>query len=574
MRSLVTDRIWTFNPPNLNLVSNIKKNIECTDSFAQILAVRSDQDPQFSHRLLEFDLSSLHSPFKMDGIESALQRLKKARASGEKLFIHGDFDVDGLTSSSLLYMALRGLGFDGIKVEVGNRAIGHGINSRTVKKIIDGGFDLLITCDCGINNHSAVKTLKENGVDTIITDHHNPPPNLPHALAILNPKLESCNYPNKFLAGVGVAYKLISAFMQEVGLKKKAYQKYLDLVMLGTVADLVPLVKDQEVENKLLVAGGLKKLAQGGGNRGLKILIEKLSLKTKELTAGRISYIVAPHLNAANRVGDPRVAFLLLTTDKKRRASFLADALLDYNRDRQIGQDELKSQADELLISGKANLEDNKIIVLDKDNWNPGIIGLIASQMVEEHGLPAILISKKSRISQASCRSIPGFNMIECLEKHENLFVQYGGHEQAAGFTIKNGNIPALKEEIKRYAHDKLAGFTRLPSSIDAKVLPEEIDLKLHEEILKLSPFGMGNPKPRFITDEAKIEKIKPVGSQNRHLKFTAKLEGRDFEVIGYRWGRYEDEVSKLHKTNLIFRLGVNNWMGKKRVQLELEDIV
>ncbi len=574
MRSLVTDRVWTFNPPDLKLVNRIKKNLTCTDSFAPILAARSNQDPQFSHRLIESDLSNLRSPYKLDGIKSALQRLEKARASGEKLFIHGDFDVDGLTSSSLLYMALRELGLNQIKVEVGDRATGHGLDSLTVKKIIDEDFDLLITCDCGINSVAEVKTLKENGVDTIITDHHSPPQHLPDALAILNPKLDSCSYPNRFLAGVGVAYKLISAFMQQLGIESELYEKYLDLVMLGTVADLVPLVKDKEAENKLLVTQGLKNLAEGVGNKGLKVLIEKLSLKPKDLTAGRISYIVAPHLNAANRVGDPRVAFLLLTTNKKGRASYLADVLIDYNRDRRIGQDELKSQADELLSSSKANQKGDKIIILDGDNWNPGIIGLIASQMVEEHKLPAILISKKGGISQASCRSIPEFNLMECLEDHKHLFVQYGGHELAAGFKIKNKNIPTLKEKIKDYAKHKLAGLTCPPLSIDAKVLPKEIDFKLHGEISKLSPFGMGNPKPLLFTDEAEIDKVGPVGNQDKHLKFTANLSGKDFEVIGYGWGKYENEVSNLHKAKLIFRLGVNNWMGKKRVQLELEDLV
>lgn len=571
--SLISDSVWEFDQPKPTCVKNLKRKFDCSSSFAQVLATRSNCDHKLIKSLTQPDLVGLHSPFELDGIKSAIDRIKSAKARDEKLFIHGDFDVDGITSSAILYLALKELGFSEIKVEIGNRALGHGLSDQVVHKIIAGNFDLLITCDCGINNGEEIRILKENGVETIITDHHSPPCDLPEAVAILNPKLQWCNYPNEQLAGVGVAYKLVAALSQDLGTESFHHKKYMDLVMLGTVADLVPLIHRKEVENKILVYQGLKHLAQGIGNKGLQILIKNLSLAPENLTAGRISYIVAPHLNAANRVGDPRVAFLLLVTNNNKRLNYLANVLIDYNRDRQIEQEELKYQADELIRS-KANLDRDKIIILEGDNWNPGIIGLIASHMVEQYNLPAIVISKGTRESQASARSIPEFNIIECLKRYEHRFIQYGGHEAAGGFKIKNQDLPTLKKEIKTYADQKLDDFAFLPSRIDASVTGMEINLDLYQEICKLSPFGMGNPKPRFITDEIGINGVKTVGNQGKHLKFRAQLAENFLEVIGYDWVRYENTLQSLEKTRLIFKLGVNHWMGESRVQLELEDIV
>ncbi|MCR4404515.1 MAG: single-stranded-DNA-specific exonuclease RecJ [Candidatus Acetothermia bacterium] len=568
--SLFTSRRWRLSPPSPGLAEALAARLGCSLALARVLEGRKGGKPE---DLLEGGPEQFNPPWSFAPMERAVERLLLARERGERLFIHGDFDVDGISGTALLYLGLRQAGFQGLKVELEDRARGHGLNPEVVKRVIAEGFKLLITVDSGTSDPDYVAQLEEAGVNVIVTDHHQPLPQLPPATAILNPRLESCAYPNKALAGVGVTFQLLRGLYERLGMAEQA-RAFLDLVMLGTVADLVPLVADGQAENKALVAEGLRLLAAGGGQLGLRTLVEKVGLDPARLTAGEVGYIVAPKVNAANRVGDPRVAFLLLTTESRQRADYLAEILLDYNRDRQVAQDDLLYQAEELIRAGAADPARDKIIILEGKYWNPGIIGLVASDLVERYYRPAILISRGERESRASGRSIPEFDLIASLERFSHLLLRHGGHQMAAGFSITNQNIPPLREGLFSYARERLADLDGPTSKIDALLAPEEIGLGLYKEIQRLAPFGMGNPEPRFLLPRARLASVELVGKGGNHLKCRAQAGGSELECIGFDMGGYARRLWELGEVGLVFKLGRDEWLGQVKVQLELEDFV
>ncbi|HIC95576.1 TPA: single-stranded-DNA-specific exonuclease RecJ, partial [Candidatus Bipolaricaulota bacterium] len=581
-RSRFTSRRWRLRWPDPSAVAQLMRQLGCSPALARALSGRGQGQGQGGFHpedLLRTDRGLINPPWAFPEMDTAVERLLQAKERGERLFLHGDFDVDGLCGTALLYLGLRRVGFKEIKVEVEDRERGHGLNPEVVERVCREGFRLLITIDCGISDPDYVAQLQSAGVDVIITDHHQPLRlrELPPAKAILNSGLgfEDRAYPNKGLAGVGAAFQLLRGLYERLGLEQDA-EEFLDLVMLGTVADLVPLVTDGQAENKALVAQGLQLLKEGRGRLGLRTLISKVGLDPGRLTAGEVGYIVAPKLNAANRVGDPRVAFLLLITEDKARADYLSEILLDYNRDRQVAQDDLLFQAEELIRAGAADPKKDKIIILEGEYWNPGIIGLVASDLVERYYLPVILISRGERESRASGRSIPEFDLFASLERFSHLLIRHGGHPLAAGFTISNGNIPALKEGLSAYAAERLADLDGPTSWIDAVLEPEEISFQLYEEVQRLSPFGMGNPEPRFLLPHVRLEAIEPVGSGGDHLKCRARAGGREFSCIGFGLGRYAPRLWEMGEAEvgLIFKLGRDEWLGEVNLQLELEDFV
>jgi single-stranded-DNA-specific exonuclease len=564
LRSLFSPRRWQLPSPPADPEGTLRlaRRLGCSLALARVLEGRES---------LEL-VPKVNPPWAFSAMEQAVARLLLAREQGEPVFLHGDFDVDGLTGTALLYLGLRKAGFQGLKVELEDRERGHGLNREVVERVIRGGFKVLITIDCGTSDPDLIAELEARGVNVIVTDHHQPLKRLPPSTAFLNPRADP-NYPNRALAGVGVAYQLLRGLFERLGPAEEA-ESFLDLVMLGTVADLVPLVADGQAENKALVARGLELLAAGEGRLGLRTLIEKVGLDPARLTAGEVGYIVAPKLNAANRVGDPRVAFLLLTTESRSRAEYLAEILLDYNRDRQVAQEDLLFQAEELIRGGAADPKRDKIIILEGAYWNPGIIGLVASDLVERYYCPAILISRGERESRASGRSIPEFDLIASLERFSHLLLRHGGHQLAAGFSIENRNIPPLKEGLAAYAREQLAGLAGPTSRLDAVLEPEEIGLGLYEEVQRLAPFGMGNPEPRFLLPCVRLSSIELVGSGGDHLRCRLRVGEREFEAIGFGMGALAPRLWELGEVGVIFKLGRDAWLGQVKVQLELEDFV
>ncbi|MCS6902867.1 MAG: single-stranded-DNA-specific exonuclease RecJ, partial [Candidatus Bipolaricaulota bacterium] len=504
----------------------------------------------------------------------AVSRLMLALQRREKIFIQGDFDVDGLTSTALLYRGLQKLGAQEIKVDLSDRERGHGLSAAVVQRLISEGFHVLITADCGISDVEFIKTLQDHQIDVIITDHHRPPETLPPAYAIVNPRQPGCSYMYKDLAAVGVAFQLLRGLYERCGQPPSACEEFLDLVLVGTIGDLVPLVRDGLAENQRLVANGLQCVAAGrGSSLGLRVLIKKLALDARSLSTSDLSYILVPKLNAANRVGDPRVAFLLLTTQDPQRADFLANTLLAYNQDRQIAQDDLLFQAEELLRR-EPGWQEEHLIFLAGQYWNPGLLGLVASDLAEKHHRPTVIVALGDEISRASCRSVPGFDIALALEGHRDLLERYGGHAMAAGFSVRNENIPVLKERLRRYARELLAQREHPVYEFEAELSPEELTLEVYHDLQRLAPFGIGHPTPRFLLRGARLKHWRTVGSNGDHLKCLIEAGGRTVGAIGFSLGEHALRLEEHETLDLVVKLACDTWSGRPQIQLEIEDIL
>jgi single-stranded-DNA-specific exonuclease len=570
MKSLIRGgRAWEISPPpEESLVNQIATSLSCARPFASLLARRGGNLWQ---RLIDPDIDCFHSPFLLRGMDDAVARLMLSIEHDEKIYIHGDFDADGLTGAAVLYQALLPLFPSGrIKVEVGDRDNGHGISKRFIQRSIEEKFNLVITVDCGISNVMEIGILNDAGIDTIVTDHHIPTQDIPPAVAVIDAHREGDSYPNPHLAGVGVAFKLVCALHERLGLSMP-YQ-LLDMVALGTIADLVPLADGPEIENRALVRKGFSLISQGkGSSLGLQVLARRLSVKVKTINARDIGYFIAPKLNAANRAGDPKVAFLLLTTNDKKRAEYLTEILLDYNRDREIAQRDLIGQAEEQLAGNGTSPSDDGIIILTGEHWNEGILGLAASSLAERYHVPAIVISEGLRVSRGSCRSVDGFDMAHCLDAHSDLLIRYGGHKMAAGFSLASENVPVLRQRLLTYAAQQPIQSNCGTGIIDAELTAREIDLRLYTNLRSLSPYGPGNLSPVFLMKSSTFEDITFVGSGHQHIKGRVVQDGFSLPFIAFRMAPYV-QVFEQGPACVVFRASFDDWKGT--VQANISDLV
>ena len=572
MRSILRrGRDWEVTSlPSESLISAIQTSLSCATPFAVLLAQRGGAD---WNALIDPSMQSLHSPFLLEGMTEALDRLQKAVARSERVFIHGDFDVDGLTGAAVLYRAIRPLlPKNSVKVDVGDRRRGHGLSKPFVLRAIDEQFSLVITVDCGIGNKEEIEQLKQAGIDTIITDHHLPIGSLPNALAIIDPHQPGDGYPNKHLAGVGVAFKLVCGLYER--LEKPMPVHLLDLVALGTIADMVPLSHDGESENRALVREAFLLIAKGAGSSlGLRVLLETLSVNSKKISAMDIGYLVAPKLNAANRAGDPKVAFLLLITEASDQAEYLAEILIDYNKDREIAQSDLIAQAEEKIREKGLNPRESGLVFLMGEYWNEGILGLVASNLADRFGVPAIVLSHGDRVSRGSCRSVGSFDISACLREHEGLLLQFGGHRMAAGFAIANENLPEFEEQLMRYAQEHRADMEiQAVSTIDTRLRLQDIDLRLFTNLTSLGPYGQGNREPHFLIEDCTFADLTLVGNRRQHLKGRVTQDGHSASFIAFRMAKYLEEFEQAESGSLVCHVGFDDW--RNDVQIRGLDLV
>lgn len=570
MKSLIRGgRRWELAPlPEETLVEQIATSLSCSIPLARLLARRGGENWQ---HLIDPGINNFHSPFLLSDMDMAVARVVRAIEDGEQIFIHGDFDADGLTGSAVLYQGLLPLFPSGkIKVEVGNRTHGHGLSPEFIQRAIDESFNLVITVDCGISNADEIEALRSAGIETIVTDHHLPPEKLPPAIALIDAHKQGDEYPNRHLAGVGVAFKLLCGVYENLG--RPTPYEFLDLVALGTIADLVPLADDGEVENRALVREGFSLIARGeGSSLGLRVLMKRLSINHKRLNAVDIGFLIAPKLNSANRSGDPKVAFLLLTTANGDRADYLTEILLDYNRDREIAQRDLIAQAEGQITENGFAPQDDGIIVIAGKHWNEGILGLAASSLADRYNVPAVVISQGERTSRASCRSVEGFDMTECLSANSDLLLQYGGHKMAAGFSVENGSLPELRERLLSYMSDQPIRTSSSADLIDAEVMARDIDIRFYTNLRSLSPFGPGNPSPRFLMRNCVFEEISFVGAGKRHLKGKIVQNGSSLPFIAFRLANHVD-LFEDGPVPVVFRAGFDDWRGA--VQVNVTDLI
>ncbi|MDX2160448.1 MAG: single-stranded-DNA-specific exonuclease RecJ [bacterium] len=506
-------------------------------------------------------------------IDRAVSRIRAAIARKERIIIYGDFDADGVTSTVLLVQALKSLGAE-VAPYIPHRVDeGYGLNADAMLKLARSGAKLVITVDCGIRSVQEVEDGRAYGLDIIITDHHSVGPEIPNALAVINPKMEDCAYSEPMLAGVGVAYRLAEALLtvharfSKNGVKPVDPDHLLDLVAIGTVADLAPL---NSVENRALVRRGLA-IINANKRLGLNALIDVAQLKSGVIRAESIGFTLGPRINAAGRLDSAMEAYHLLASGDDQKAVDLALKLQALNTRRQ----ELTREAQETIRTQieAAGESDSPLIFASHASFQPGIVGLVAGRLTEEFFRPAVVMEEGAHESRASCRSIPQFDITRALDQCASLLVRHGGHAQAAGFTVLNENIGALRERLTDIARETLEGQELRPTlEIDAELDPALINLNLTEELQLLEPTGHGNPTPVFMSRGLRVIEVRPVGKEDRHLKLKlARPNQAPLDAIGFNLGERAAKLSNC--VDVAYQLEVNEWNGTRSAQLVLQDV-
>lgn len=555
---------WEIHPP---APADVSERLGLPPLLATLLYQRGLHDPAAASAFLAADYATgLHDPFHMRGMAEAAARIALAIDRGELMAVYGDFDVDGVTAVALLTQAIGAMG-GRIRPYIPHRAReGYGLNNLAISQLAADGVRLLITVDCGISNYAEVAEANRSGVDVIVTDHHHPPAELPPALAVVNPKQPDCAYPFKGLVGVGIAFKLVQA-LARYG-KRPANLRgrdMLDLVALGTVADMGPLLD----ENRVLVRAGLIAINETA-RPGVRALIAAAGLAPGLIDSGAIAFALAPRLNAAGRLADARRAYELLLAGDRETADGLAAELNATNRERQALTRQLQARAEELVAqSGRA---EQPLIVLASPEFNAGVIGLVAARIAETYHRPVVVIEQGGETSRGSARSIPGFSIIDIFDQCADLFVRYGGHAAAAGFTIATAQIPALEQRLlalsRQYLHDDQLAPRLM---IDAVLPLTELSWELYAGIQQLEPFGQGNPQPILMAPNVTAIDPQPT-SDGAHLRMRVRAGNSVFEAIGFHFGRLAEALQRHPTIDLAYQLAVDEWNGQRRMRLLVRD--
>ena len=559
---------WKIKTPDPSLVFHLVKEFKTSEIIARVLANRDIESLESSRSFFDPKLSHLHDPFLMKNMDIAAGMVAEKVKSGGRIFIFGDYDVDGTTGSSALFLFLTSLECDA-KVYIPDRMKeGYGLSREGIDVAKDWGADLLISCDCGINATDEVAYANDQNLEVIITDHHMPDENLPEANAILNPKQPDCSYPFKGLCGGAVVFKLIQAVSQLLELDDDLVHQYIDLITLGTAADIVPLTD----ENRIIVKHGLKSLSKTK-RPGLRALLEVSGLGEKELTVGRLLFWAAPRINAAGRLGDANRAVQLMTTENLPESLKLARELDEENRQR---QDLQQSMVDEAImkVNAEVDLKKEKAIVLWDDNWHEGVIGIVASKIKETYHRPAVIISLSNGTGKGSARSVKGFDLYENLTECRELLDGYGGHPMAAGLTLNRENLEDFRTRFSNLAYETLADDDLVNSlDIEGEMDLNLIDGRFMDFLEKLAPFGPGNMTPKFITRH-----VIPVGNprlvgNGDHLKFRAKKGETSYDAIGFNMGNHYEKLITGKPIDIAYVVEKNEWQGRTSIQLNIRDI-
>jgi len=507
------------------------------------------------------------NPFQMKGMRETVDRIQRAIQKNETIAIYGDYDVDGVTSTALLVETLTFLNAD-VRGYIPNRfEEGYGLNNEAMDKLKADGVQLVITVDCGIRSMSEALYAHNLGLDLIISDHHHPTEGeLPTAFAIVNPKQPGDIYPDKDLAGVGIAYKIAEALAADLQPKNFNPDSLLDLVALGTVADLAPLVG----ENRILVRRGLRQMKQTT-RQGLFSLAAVSEIKLDKVNAGNIGFSLGPRLNAAGRLKEALAAYELLITKDPSRAGQLAQELNIQNRERQGITREIQEQAEAIAL---ADDPEAYLLFATHEGFNSGVIGLAASRLTEKYYRPAIVAAKSQEETRGSCRSIPEFHITDALDQCADLLVRHGGHAAAAGFTVRNENLSELVSRLKSIAEKKLSNADLRPTvTADAEVSLVDIRPELFEKCLKyLEPTGYGNPTAAFVARNVKVKNARAIGADAKHLKLLLEDDERyTHDAIGFRLGEWQKKMTP--RVDILFTYEVNEYNGRIGYQLNLKDI-
>jgi len=548
-------------------VETISKQLNINPIIAHILLSREINSKSKIEKYFQSDLKDLHDPFLIPDMDIAVERIIKALKKGEHIVIYGDYDVDGVTSVSILYDSLFHLGGK-VSFFIPNRfKEGYGVSEQGIRNVINRAASLIITVDCGITAVEEVKYAREKNIDVIICDHHEPGDEIPKAVAILNPKLKNSLYPFKELAGCGVAFKLLQALTSSLGFDQDYAYKYLDLVAIGTAADIVQLLD----ENRIIVKNGLE-IINKSPRPGIHALLDIAGILNRDLTVNSIVFMLAPRLNAVGRISNAKKAVHLLTSESMQQGKNIARILENENRARK-SIDEVTFEEAKVIVERDIDLESKRILVVANNNWHTGVVGIVASRLMEKYNRPAILISIENGIGKGSARSTQNFDIYEAFNNLKELLINFGGHRYAAGITIKEENIPLLDEEINKLSIGEISHDDMTPKlKIDAQIKLDQLNASFFKGLKMLAPFGPNNMRPVFITNHLEIcGKVNVVGSN--HLKVKFKQNGVVLDAIGYNLAKYVDYFNQDGiDINCAYVLEETKWNGQTTIQMRLKD--
>ena len=565
----VPSRRWVIPAaPDPAVVERLSRELSLPANFSRLLARRGFADAEEAKRYLRPQLSHIHPPLLMAGMAEAVERVRLAISRGETILVHGDYDVDGICATALFVRALGLMGARAAAFVPNRLTDGYDLSEAGVRAAVEAGASLILTGDCGIVAHDAVARARSLGVDVIVTDHHTPGPTLPPAVAVVNPNRADCGYPDKGLAGVGVAYKLCCAVAEAVGFPAERLAGFLDLVAVATIADLAPLTR----ENRALVRWGLKILPRTR-NPGLRALLRSSGLEGKgEVSAGQVGYVLAPRINAVGRMGVAQRGVELLLTEDEAVAGEIAAVLEEENRWRREVDARTLREAMRLLEESY-DPDRDRGVVLAGEGWHPGVIGIVASRVVEQIYRPTVLVALGEGEGKGSARSIRGFHLHDALRDCSGHLLRYGGHEMAAGCSIAPDRVDAFREAFNARAHATLSEEQLVPElRVDLEITLDEATEEMCRLLKHAAPFGPSNPTPVFLARRVEVAGAPRVVGTD-HLKLTLASGYARLEAIGFSMGdRLRDANPALGPLDVAFRLEENHYNGRATVQARLVD--
>lgn len=555
---------WEVGRPDEQIVQRLAEEASLAPLLARLLVCRGVRTAAEAAAFLHPLRQPFHDPFLLDGMERAIQRLRRAIEAGERILVYGDYDADGVCSTSVMMSALKEAGAS-VEFYIPNRFTeGYGPNMAAFRAAKERGVSVIVTVDNGIAAVNEIAAANEWGLDVIVTDHHEPGPVLPKAYAIIHPKKQGSTYPFRDLAGVGVAFKVAHALLGRVP------HHLLDLVAIGTIADLVPLVG----ENRILAAQGLEALRETK-RAGLRALWRQCRIDAAALNEQTVGFVIAPRLNAAGRLGGADPAVALLMTDDEDEAAQLAAEMDELNRERQQLVAQIADEAAE-MVRRQFPPEEHRVLVVAGEGWNAGVVGIVASKLVEQFYRPAVVLAvdREKGIAKGSARSIHGFDLFASLSRCRDLLPHFGGHPMAAGMTLALDDVEPLRRRLNAIAAETLSDDDLTPLTfIDASCSVAELTLDAARGLERLAPFGVGNPRPLVLIEGASVETMRRVGANGAHMKAVFAQEDASVDAIGFGLGPLCEEIAPGARVSAVGELSVNEWNGLAKAQLSLCDL-
>jgi single-stranded-DNA-specific exonuclease len=563
-RMLKSRTRWVVKHTDQQKAEELAKAMNIAPTTAALLVNRGIHTVETARYFLLEQTLSFHDPFLLKGMDVLVERVKLAIQEDEPILIFGDYDADGVSSTTVMMRVLMDLGAN-VDYYIPNRFTeGYGPNEAAFRKAAEKGIKLIITVDTGISALHEAKVARELGLDLIITDHHEPGPVLPEALAIIHPKLEGSVYPFRDLAGVGVAFKVAHALYGFVP------EELLEIAAIGTIADLVSLTG----ENRQIARHGISQLKRTN-NHGLRALLSLTKTEPSSISEETIGFMIGPRINAAGRLGSADPAVRLLLTESREEAMMLAEEIDLLNKERQSLVAAISEEAIE-EVERNFPVRDNQVLVIGKEGWNPGVIGIVASRLVEKFYRPTIVLSfdKEKGIAKGSARSIAGFDLFKNLSTCRDILPHFGGHPMAAGMTLGLENVDQLRERLNALAAGQLSEQDLIPvTQVDLEVCLDEISLESIKEMGQLAPYGVDNPKPKVMIKNAKIASMRRIGSNNSHIKMTLANGGASLDGVGFGLGKLYEQISPISSLSVIGELSINEWNNIRKPQIFLQDV-